>query len=310
MDQTFLRLFRSLGLALLTLLILLTLAFFLLKMAPGSPLSARHITSAQVHENLEHHYGLDRPLFEQYLGFLERLVLRFDLGPSFSYADRPVTDILLTAMPPSAAVAGIALACILAGGFALGAAGALTRGSPVDVAVVAFTAVAQVVPSFVVAPLLVLVFTFWFRLFPGGGWNGGSPANLVLPVATVVLAHTPNVARLVRLSMLEILGSPFVLAARARGMPPVRLFFHHVLRPSLLPVIAYLGTLPVPLFGSVVLVDMYFSTGGVGTVFIDALSARDYAVAMGVTLVGGVTVLAANTLSEFALTLLDPRVRR
>ena len=310
MDLTVLRLLRSLGIALLTLLILLTLAFFLLRMAPGSPLATKLVTSAQVYENLEHYYGLDRSLFEQYLAFMERLLFRFDLGPSFNYTDRSVNEILAGAMPPSAAIGGIAILCVVIGGFVLGAAGALARGTLVDVVIVAVTAIVQVVPSFVIAPLLVLVFTLGLRLFPGGGWNGGAPGNLVLPVLTVVLAQTPNVARLVRLSMIEVLGSAYVLAARARGMPPVRLFVQHVLRPSLLPVIAYFGTLPVPLFGSVILVDMYFSTGGMGNVFIDALYARDYSLALGVTLIGGVVVLAANTLSEFALTLLDPRVRR
>lgn len=259
-----------------------------------------------IHNNLWRRYGLDRPWHEQYADYL-RGVATFDLGPSLTFRNRSVNDIVLTQGARTLALILLSLAVALAAGVALGVLGALRKGSLLDVLARALASVSVSVPAFLVATMLVYLFSVRLGWLPTSGWDGWR--NRILPVAALSLVPLGWCVRLTRASMLELLESPHVLAARARGLRRRRIVAVHVLRSALVPIVSILGPLVGFLVTGAFVVEAVFSIPGAGRYFVAAVLARDYPLVMGLTAVLGISMVLVNLVADVAHGLLDPRAR-
>jgi oligopeptide transport system permease protein len=300
---------RRLLIAIPTILFLIVLSFFLMEVAPGSPFDSERGVPQYVLDNLEAKYGLDRPPLERLGLYVWNIVTDFDFGPTFSYRDRTVNDIIAQGFPVTLTYGFWSGIAAMAVGIPLGVVAALKQNTWIDTLAVGFSVGAQVLPNFVMAPILVLVFTLWLGWLPGGGWGGGQWNYLVLPVIALSTSYMASIARLTRSSMLEVLNAPFIRTARAKGLPMRRVVWRHALKPAMLPVISYLGPTFAFLITGSVLIDLFFSTGGIGQFFVAAALGRDYAIIMGVTILYGVIVVALNLLVDILYAWIDPKIR-
>lgn len=293
---------------LLTLLALLTLSFFLLRAAPGGPLDRERSLPPQIESAIAAQYHLDEPLAQQYLRYTAD-VLRGDLGPSFQYDGYEVIDLIGAGLPASLLLGALALLVAVPSGIVLGFASAQHPGSWRDRLITVFSMAGVSVPNFVVAPLLVLVFAVTLGWLPAGGWRAGAWQDLVLPVIALALPQLAYVARLARAGMIETLAAPFMLAARAKGLPPRLLLWRHAWRPALLPVLSYLGPAAAGLVTGSVVVEQIFGIPGVGRYFVQGALNRDYTLVLGVVLLYGALIVLFNLLVDLLYGLLDPRLR-
>lgn len=291
--------------ALLTLWLLATLCFVLLRAAPGGPFDTEKAAPPEVQAALEARYRLDRPLVAQYGAWLGD-VARGDLGPSFQYPDYTVNQLVAQALPVSLLNGGLALLLALLLGVPLGVWAALRAGAWVDRALMLFAGLGLAVPKFVVAPLLVLLFAVTLQWLPAGGW--GEWDNIVLPVIALALPNLAYCARLTRASMLETLGAEYLVAARARGLSEARLLFAHALRPGLLPVIAWLSPALINIVTGSAVVEQVFGIPGMGRYFVQGALNRDYTLVLGVVLVVGALIVAINALVDALRAWMDPRL--
>lgn len=292
--------------ALLTLWLLATLCFVLLRAAPGGPFDTEKAAPPEVQAALEARYRLDRPLVAQYGAWLGD-VARGDLGPSFQYPDYTVNQLVAQALPVSLLNGGLALLLALLLGVPLGVWAALRAGAWVDRALMLFAGLGLAVPKFVVAPLLVLLFAVTLQWLPAGGW--GEWDNIVLPVIALALPNLAYCARLTRASMLETLGAEYLVAARARGLSEARLLFAHALKPGLLPVIAWLSPALINIVTGSAVVEQVFGIPGMGRYFVQGALNRDYTLVLGVVLVVGALIVAINALVDALRAWMDPRLR-
>ena len=302
-------LIRRVLIAIPTILFLIVLSFFLMEAAPGSPFDSERGVPQYVLDNLEAKYGLDRPPLERLGLYVWNVVTQFDFGPTFTYRDRTVNDIIAQGFPITLTYGFLSGLAAMAVGIPLGIVAAIRQNTWIDTLAVGFSVGAQVLPNFVMAPILTLVFTLWLGWLPGGGWNGGQWNYLILPVIALSTSYMASIARLTRSSMLEVLNSPFIRTARAKGLPERRVIWRHALKPAMLPVISYLGPTFAFLITGSVLIDMFFSTGGIGQFFVAAALGRDYAIIMGVTILYGVIVVALNLLVDILYAWIDPKIR-
>ncbi len=300
---------RRFMIAVPTILILIIFSFMLMYAAPGSPFVGERPLSPEVLENIEAKYGLDRPFYEQMFNYIRGIVVDFDFGPSFIYKDRTVNDIIAQGFPVTLTYGFLAFVISVSTGTLLGVAAAVRQNTWLDYLAVGVSIGAQVLPNFVMAPILVLVFTLWLGWLPGGGWQGGQLPYLVMPVIALSTSFMASIARITRSSMLEVLNSDFILTARAKGLPLRRVIFRHALKPAMLPVISYLSPTFVGMITGSVVIDMYFSTGGIGQYFVNAAINRDYSLIMGVTILTGTLTVLFNLLADVAYALIDPRIR-
>jgi oligopeptide transport system permease protein len=298
---------RLLG-ALPTLFVLVTLAFFLVRFAPGGPFDFERSLPPEIEANLNAKYHLDEPLPQQYLRYLAQLA-RGDLGPSFQYQDYTVNELIAAGLPVSLTLGVLALLLALFAGIAMGGYAALKRDSWADHAVMGLSLTGISVPNFVVAPLLVLVFAIALDVLPAGGWNNGAAANLVLPVIVLALPQVAYVARIARAALLDILHSEFIRTARAKGLNEVEILLRHALKPALLPVISYLGPTAASIMTGSVVVEQIFGIPGIGRFFVQGALNRDYTLVLGVAVFYGALVIVFNLLVDLAYAALDPRVR-
>jgi oligopeptide transport system permease protein len=292
--------------ALLTLWLLATLCFVLLRAAPGGPFDAEKAAPPEVQAALAQQYRLDLPLPAQYAAWLGD-VARGDLGPSFQYPDYTVNQLVGQALPVSALNGGLALLLALALGIPLGVAAALRAGRRVDRALMFVAGLGLAVPKFVVAPLLVLLFAVTLHWLPAGGW--GEASNIVLPVVALALPNLAYCARLTRASLLETLSAEYLLAARARGFSEARLLFAHALRPALVPVVAWLSPAMINVVTGSAVVEQVFGIPGMGRYFVQGALNRDYTLVLGVVLVVGVLIVLINVLVDAVRRWMDPRLR-
>lgn len=292
--------------ALLTLWLLATLCFVLLRAAPGGPFDTEKAAPPEVQAALEARYRLDRPLVAQYGAWLGD-VARGDLGPSFQYPDYTVNQLVAQALPVSLLNGGLALLLALLLGVPLGVWAALRAGAWVDRALMLFAGLGLAVPKFVVAPLLVLLFAVTLQWLPAGGW--GEWDNIVLPVIALALPNLAYCARLTRASMLETLGAEYLVAARARGLSEARLLFAHALKPGLLPVVAWLSPALINIVTGSAVVEQVFGIPGMGRYFVQGALNRDYTLVLGVVLVVGALIVAINALVDALRAWMDPRLR-
>lgn len=302
-------LLRRLLTAVPTLLVLITLCFLLMRLAPGGPFDRDRSLPPAIEAALAAEYHLDRPLSEQYLRYLGGL-LRGDLGPSFQYQEFRVAELIATGLPVSAGIGlGALLLALLVGG-AMGIAAALRPGRALDHSLTALGLVGVSIPSYVVAPLLVLLFAVTLRWLPAGGWQPGRWSDLVLPIVALALPQLSAIARLLRGALIEALQQPFVRTARAKGLPESAVLLRHALRPALLPLLSYLGPAAAGLLTGSVVVEQVFGLPGIGRYFVQGALNRDYTLVLGVVLVYGLLIVLLNLLVDLLHGLLDPRLRR
>ncbi|HTW73898.1 MAG TPA: oligopeptide ABC transporter permease OppB [Steroidobacteraceae bacterium] len=299
---------RRLIIAVPTLLLIATLAFALLHAAPGGPFDSDKRMLPAIQRAIEARYHLDEPLWRQYVRYLGELS-RGDLGPSFQYRDTSVNQIIAQGLPVDATVGLAALALALLVGGAVGVSAALWHGTRWDHAPMALAAVGISVPVFVVAPLLILVFAVALHWLPPGDWVAGSPSHLVLPVVALALPYIGYVARLMRGSTLEVLASPFIRSARAKGLPSRLILWRHALRPALTPLVSYLGPAIAGLVTGSIVVESVFGLPGIGRFFITAALNRDYTLLVGITVLYGAFIILCNLLADLCYAWIDPRVR-
>ena len=291
-----------------TLLVIVTVSFAIIRLAPGGPFDEEQGAAPEVRANLERLYGLDEPLPVQYLRYLRGLA-HGDFGPSLRQRDFTVSELIGRGLPLSAALGLCAIALALITAIPAGIAAALWRGPAADLAIAAIAALGVALPSFVIGPLLALVFGVHLRWLPVAGWQAGSPRYLVLPVLTLALPLAAAISRLTRASLLEVLRTPFVRSARARGLGEARVLWHHALRPALLPVASYLGpAIAFVVTGSLV-VEAVFGLPGTGRYLVQGAIDRDYPLVMGMVIVYGALTLLLNLLADLACGWLDPGTR-
>jgi oligopeptide transport system permease protein len=298
---------RLLG-AIPTLFIIVTMAFFMMRMAPGGPFDSQRKLTPEVERNIKAAYDLDKPLTQQYLIYLGK-VARGDLGPSYKNKDFTVVQLIATGLPVSARLGLSAMALALLFGTALGAAAALNQNRWEDYSVMTLAMLGITIPTFVTAPILTLLLGIYAGWLPVGGWNGGALANMILPVTVLALPQTAIVARLMRGSLIEVLRTNYIRTARAKGLPAHRIVLGHALRAAALPLVSYLGpALAAVLTGSLV-VEQIFGLPGIGRYFVQGALNRDYTLVLGVVICYAALIIALNFLADIAYGILDPRVR-
>ena len=290
------------------LLILLTVSFFVIRLAPGGPFASARALSARTRAELRARYGLDRPLPVQYAAYL-RALAHGDVGRSYSLRDEPVAALIGAGLPVSAELGAAALVLGVLSGIALGIGAVLRRGGLIDRALAPLAAVTLALPSFVTGPLLALVFGLWLRWLPVAGWQPDTPRDLVLPAITLALPLAASIARLTRAGLLEVLNASYIRTARARGLGRARVLWHHALRPALVPVVSYLGPAATYLVTGSLVVETVFELPGTGRYLVMGAIDRDYTLVMGMVLVYGTLTLLANLGADLLHAWLDPRVR-
>ncbi|MBI2383612.1 MAG: oligopeptide ABC transporter permease OppB [Gammaproteobacteria bacterium] len=290
-----------------TLFLLVALTFFLMRVAPGGPFDAERALPPEVQAQVEAAYHLDEPVWRQFGRYLGGL-MQGDLGPSYQYAGYTVNELVAQGFPVSLqlGMAALLLALLLGGG--AGILAALKYNGPADHGIMALAMTGLALPNFVVAPLLVLAFAVTLAWLPAGGWDG--PASLVLPVLALALPQVAAIARLMRGSMIEVLGQGYVRAARAKGLPEYRVVLVHALKPALMPVLSYLGPATAQLITGSVVIEQIFSIPGLGRHFVQGALNRDYTVVMGVVVFYGALIILFNLIVDLLYGVLDPRVRQ
>lgn len=297
---------RRLAGAVPTIFIVVTVAFFMIRAAPGGPFDLERPLDPLIMQNLNAAFNLDKPLYQQYLLYLGNL-LQGDFGPSFTRRDFSVADLFAVGLPVSVRLGAMALLLALIVGTTLGVIAALRQNRGADYAVVGIATFGITIPNFVVAPILSLVFGVWMGWLPAGGW--GTPAHMVLPVFTLALPQIAIIARLTRGATIEALRSNHVRTARAYGLPTRVVVITHTLRAAILPVVSYLGPAAAALLTGSVVVETIFGIPGIGRYFVQGALARDYTLVMGTVVVIAIFVVLFNLLVDIAYALLDPRVR-
>jgi oligopeptide transport system permease protein len=299
---------RRLLVAIPTLLLVITLAFFMMRAAPGGPFDTDRKLSPEIERNVMARYGMDRPLPAQYASYLAG-VARGDLGPSLKYKDKSVLQILRENAPVSLRLGGLAIALAAVVGVSLGVLAAARQNGGVDHLVMGVAVLGLCIPTFVTAPLLVLAFASRLGWLPGGGWNDGAWRNLVMPVVVLALPQIAVISRLTRAGMVEVLRSNYIRTARAKGLPERRIVTRHALRAALLPLVSYLGPACAGLLTGSLVVEKIFNLPGLGKFFVISALQRDYTVVMGMVIVYAGLILLLNLLADVLYAALDPRVR-
>jgi oligopeptide transport system permease protein len=299
---------RRLLIAVPTLLLVVTLAFFMMRAAPGGPFDLDRRLSPEIERNIQAKYGLNKPLPRQYLDYLAR-VARGDLGPSLKYKDKSVLQILRENYGVSLrlGLSAISLAGVV--GVSLGVLAALRQNRGADHGVMALAILGVCVPTFVTAPLLVLAFASKLGWLPIAGWNNGAVANLVLPVIVLALPQIAIISRLTRAGMVEVLQAGYIRTARAKGLSEGRIVTRHALRGAILPLVSYLGPACAGLITGSLVVEQIFNLPGLGKFFVISALQRDYTVVMGMVIVYAALILLLNLVADLILAVLDPRVR-
>jgi oligopeptide transport system permease protein len=291
-----------------TLFLIVTISFFLMRVAPGGPFNQERGLNPTVKANLERVYHLDDPLWKQYAFYLNDL-LHGNFGPSYTNPDFTVADLFWEGLPKSIQLGSSALILALLLGGALGIVAALYQNRSADYAVIATASVGSTVPTFVIAPLFQLVFALTLHWVPVAGWGGGGIVNKIGPVITLALPQMAIVARLMRGSMIEALRSHHIRTARALGLSGFTVVVKHALRSALLPIVSYAGPAAAALLTGSVIVETIFAIPGVGRHFVDAALDRDYTLVMGTVVVIAVFIIFFNLIVDLLYAVIDPRVR-
>ena len=303
--KTLMYILKRIALALLTVWVVITVTFFVMRAVPGGPFLGEKAITESAQAALEAKYGLDKPLMEQYFTYLKDVVTRFDFGPSLKLRGRQVLDIIVDGMKVSVKLgltaAGIALVC----GIVLGAAAALRRNKLIDKVIMVLTTACISMPSFIMGTLLLLVFALQLAIFPA---NGETAKGLILPIITLSLSPMANITRLTRSSMLDVLGQDYIRTARAKGVSQWKIIFGHALKNSLIPVITYFGPMLAYIVTGSLVVEQIFAVPGIGRYFVSSITGRDYPLIMGTTIVLATLIVVMNLVSDILYKIVDPRI--
>lgn len=302
---------RRLLIAIPTILVIITVAFFMMRAAPGGPFDLERPMPEEVRQNILEHFGMNRPLHEQYVAYLGDLV-QADLGPSLRFRDKTVSDIIVEGFPVSATIGGLSILLALFVGSILGSLAALRQNKLTDFAVMGFAMGGITIPPFVMGPILALVFGLYLGLLPMGGLDprlGMTPERLVLPVVTLALPQIAIVSRLMRASMIEVLRSNYIRTARAKGLSGPAVLFRHALRAAILPLVSYIGPASAALVTGSIVIEQVFQLPGIGRQFVMAALQRDYTVVMGVVILYASLIILLNLLADLLYAALNPRVK-
>ncbi len=298
---------RLLG-AIPTLLALICLAFFLVKAAPGGPFDMERSLPEEVEANLRAAYNLDDPLPKQLVSYIGD-ILRGDFGPSFQYRDFNVTELIMSGFPVSLRLGAAAILVALFFGAFIGIIAALNQNTKTDYLIMFFGMTGISIPNFVMAPLLILLFSIFLNLLPAGGLGDGSINNMVLPVTALAFPQVAYIARLTRGSMIEVLSSNFVRTAKAQGIPMKDIVLRHVLKPTFLPVVSYLGPATAAIITGSVVVEQIFGLPGLGRYFVQGALNRDYTLVLGVVVFYGCLIIFFNLLVDILYGFIDPKIK-
>ena len=298
---------KRIGLAILTVWVVITVTFFVMHAVPGGPFLSEKSPSPAVQAALEAKYGLDKPLFEQYTTYLKD-ILHLDFGPSIKQRGQQVTTIIMDGMKVSVKLGVIAAGCALACGVVLGAVAALRRNKIIDRIIMVVTTAFVSMPSFIMGSLLLVVFVVKLQRRRGNGPPRPGRGGRVLPTTPRPLSPMPNTPRLTRSSMLDVLGQDYIRTARAKGVSGWRIIFGHALKNSLIPVITYVGPMLAYIVTGSLVVEKIFAVAGVGRAFVNSIINRDYPLVMGTTIVLAVLIVVMNLLSDILYKVVDPRI--
>jgi oligopeptide transport system permease protein len=299
---------RRLFTALPTLFLIVTISFFLIRVAPGGPFNQERGLDPVIKANLERQFGLDLPLWKQYINYLGNL-LQGDFGPSYNLPDFTVAELFRVGLPVSVQLGATALVLALFFGSFLGTFAALYQNRPADYVVVAAATAGSTIPTFVIAPLFQLFFALTLKWVPVGGWGDGALVNKIGPVLTLMLPQLAIVARLMRGSMIESLRAHHIRTARALGLSAYSVIVRHAMRGAVLPIVSYAGPAAASLLTGSLIVEYVFAIPGVGRYFVDAALNRDYTLVMGTVVVIAVFTIFFNLIVDVLYALVDPRVR-
>ena len=275
-----------------TLLLLITVVFFLVRVAPGGPFDTEKALPPEIQANLNAKYHLDEPLVQQYFRYLGQILV-FDFGPSFQYKDWTVNELIAQGFPVSLTVGGLAMLLAFVWAWRRVCWQLCARTAPPIISVMGFAMLGVSIPNFVIAPILMLLFAVYAGWLPAGGWDW-TWQRMVLPVVTLALPVIAYIARLMRGSMIEVLHSNFIRTARAKGLPERQVILRHALKPALLPVISYMGPATAGLITGSVVIERIFSIPGLGSYFVQGALNRDYTLVMGVVIFYGVLIIVFN----------------
>jgi len=295
-----------------TLWFIITVVFFMMRAAPGGPFDSEAALPPEIEANLRAAYGMDQPLWQQYLSYLGSVV-QGDLGPSFKYKDFTVTELMAQGLTVSLQNGFSALLLAVLIGIPLGVLAALRQNSATDYSVMSVAMTGIVVPNFVIAPILILVFGIWLRdtafALPVGTWDDGAFKHRILPVICLSLPFIAYIARITRASMIETLRANYVRTARAKGLPFRQVVVRHAIKAALVPVVTFLGPATVFLLTGSMVIETIFQLPGVGRYFIQGALNRDYTLVMGVTILAAALIIAMNLIVDLVYAVLDPKVR-
>ncbi len=298
---------RLLG-AIPTMLLIITAAFFLMRVAPGGPFASERALPPEIEARILAHYKLDLPLWKQYIDYLSHILVG-DFGPSFRVRDFTVFELLKTGFPVSLKLGIFALIIAAVFGIAAGIAAALRQNTRLDYLVMSSAMTGIAIPNFVMAPLLTLVLGVYLSWLPVGGWNDGAIRNMILPITALALPKIAYIARLTRGSMVETLRADYVRTARAKGLRARLVVLRHALKGALLPVVSYLGPAAAAIITGSVVIESIFDLPGIGRYFIQGALNRDYTLVMGAVIVYAGLIISLNLLVDIAYGFLDPKVR-
>ena len=290
------------------LFIAVTACFFILRLAPGGPFDGERPLPPAILANLAAHYNLDKPLIQQYAIYLGN-VLRGDLGPSFVSEDFSVAEQIAIGLPYTMVLGGLAFVVAILVGVAAGVFGALWQNRLPDYLTAAIILIGLILPNFLIAPILQLVFGVQLAWLPVGGWGDGSWSYLVLPVIVLAWSHAARISRLMRGSMIEVMNANFIRTAKAKGLGSRRVVLRHAIKPALMPVVSYLGPAASYLLTGSLVVETIFGLPGIGRYFINAALNRDYGMVLGTVIFYMVLIVILNLLVDIAYAFLDPKVR-
>ena len=298
-SKTLFYVLKRIGLAILTIWVVITITFFVMHAVPGGPFVGEKATTPAVQAAMEAKYGLDKPVLEQYFTYLGDIVLRFDFGPSLKQRGRQVIDIIADGMKVSAKLGLIAAFGVL------GAVAALQRNKVIDKVIMVITTAFVSMPSFIAGALLLTIFAVSLHLLPA---NGAQKNGLILPVVTLALYPMAYITRLTRSSMLDVLGQDYIRTARAKGVPGFKVIFGHALKNSLIPVITYFGPMLAYIVTGSIVVEQIFAVPGIGRAFVNSITGRDYPLIMGTTIILACLIIIMNLVSDLLYKIVDPRI--
>lgn len=292
-------------LAILTIWVVITVTFFVTRIIPGGPFMSEKAITPAAQAALEAKYGLDKPVFEQYITYLKDVVTKLDFGPSLKQRGRDVIDIIGTGLKVSAKLGVIAAACAAVVGIVLGSIAALRRNKFIDKVIMVITTAFVSMPSFIMGSLLLTLFAVKLAILPA---NGTTASGLILPIITLALYPAAYITRLTRSSMLDVLGQDYIRTARAKGVAGYRIIFGHALKNSLIPVLTYLGPMLAYIVTGSLVVEKIFAVPGIGRDFVNSITNRDYPLVMGTTIVLATLIVVMNLITDILYKVVDPRI--